>query len=115
MTREEYFERERVEKRAIMFLLDLGLTPYSNTILTKEAYQVVDDFMKLLLEWGYVEIVDIDCIIEKSVIYHYYQINKSMVISRNALKKRLRQIDWNSRDGRLLSRHAKLLSELGKL
>ncbi len=37
MTREEFFEVERAEKRVIMFLVELGLNPLHNNLLDLRA------------------------------------------------------------------------------
>ena len=51
--------------------------------------------------------------IERSKVYRYYRIKKGTVDSRNQLKKRLRQIDWNSKDGKVLSMFAKKAIDIG--
>lgn len=112
MTREEYFEIERAEKRVIMFLVELGLNPLHNNLLDKKALRLVHDFMSTLTMWGYVERFDMDADIERSRVYMYYRIKKGLVDSKAQLKKRLRQIDWNSADGKVLSRYANKAIEI---
>ena len=113
MNREEVYAIERAEKGVIMFLLDLGLNPLHNNLLEKKAVMLVHDFMNNLAMWGYVEKYDMDVDIERSKVYRYYRIKKGIVDSRNHLKKRLRQIDWNSYDGKVLSNFAKKAIDIG--
>lgn len=109
------FMKERLEKRTICKMITMGLDPLHQTFLNEKATAIVDEFMNLLCDWGFVEITE-----EKPFAssddtdeYKWFKVNKGLFDSSNQMKKQFRRMDWQSKDGKIISAFSKRFLELG--
>lgn len=113
--RNQVFMKERLEKRTICKMITMGQDPMHQTFLNEKATAIVDDFMNLLCDWGFVEITE-----EKPFAssddtdeYKWFKVNKGLFDSSNQMKKQIRRMDWQSKDGKIISAFSKRFLELG--
>lgn len=114
-TQNQVFMKERLEKRTICKMITMGLDPLHQTFLNEKATAIVDDFMNLLCDWGFVEITE-----EKPFTssddtdeFKWFKVNKGLFDSSNQMKKQIRRMDWQSKDGKIISGFSKKFLELG--
>lgn len=111
----QVFMKERLEKRTICKMITMGLDPLHQTFLNENAIAIVDDLMNLLYDWGFVEITE-----EKPFAnsddteeYKWFKVNKGLFDSNNQMKKQIRRMDWQSKDGKIISAFSRKFLKLG--
>ena len=114
-TQNQVFMKERLEKRTICKMITMGLDPLHQTFLNEKATAIVDDFMNLLCDWGFVEITE-----EKPFTssddtdeFKWFKVNKGLFDSSNQMKKQIRRMDWQSKDGKIISAFSRKFLKLG--
>jgi hypothetical protein len=111
----QVFMKERLEKRTICKMITMGLDPLHQTFLNENATAIVDDLMNLLYDWGFVEITEEKLFSSSDDIeeYKWFKVNKGLFDSNNQMKKQIRRLDWQSKDGKIFSGFSKKFLELG--
>jgi hypothetical protein len=113
--RNEKFERERLEKQTICKMITLGIDPMHQKFLNEKASGIVDDFMNLLYDWGFVVVTEEKPFesSEDAENNKWFKINKGLFDSNNQMKKQMRRMDWQSKEGQIISAFSRKFLKLG--